>query len=78
MTLPYEEYNSLNSARRFLYDLLDPKKTPRVPKYIRKEAHRITKHFPLEVILQERYNDVIKQEQTQKCPTKCPTQKPKN
>jgi hypothetical protein len=40
-----------------------------VPKYIRKEAHRITKHFPLEVILQERYNDVIKQEQTWKCPT---------
>jgi hypothetical protein len=74
MTLPYEEYNSLNSARRFLYDLLDPKKTPRVPKYIRKEAHRITKHFPLEVILQERYNDVIKQEQT----WKCPTQQPKN
>jgi hypothetical protein len=69
MTLPYEEYNSLNLARRFLYDLLDPKKTPRVPKYIRKEAHRITKHFPLEVILQERYNDVIKQEQTWKCPT---------
>lgn len=62
MTLPHEEYNSLNSARRFLYDLLDPQKTPRVPKYIRKEAHRITKHFPLEVILKERYNDVIEQE----------------
>jgi len=66
MTLPIEEYNSLNSARRFLYDLLDPKKTPRVPKYIRKEAHRITKHFPLDVNLQERYNDAIQQEQAWK------------
>lgn len=62
MTLPHEEYNSLNSARRFLFDLLDPKKTPRVPKYIRKEAYRITKHFPLEVILRDRYNDVFNEE----------------
>lgn len=61
MTLPNEELNSLNAARRFLYDLLDPKKTPRVPKYIRKEAHRITKHFPLDVVLNERYNDVLKE-----------------
>ena len=61
MTLPHEELNSLNSARRFLYDLLDPKKTPRVPKYIRKEAHRITKHFPLDVVLNQRYNDVLKE-----------------
>lgn len=61
MTLPNEELNSLNAARRFLYDLLDPKKTPRVPKYIRKEAHRITKHFPLDVVLNQRYNDVLKE-----------------
>ena len=61
MSLPNEELNSLNSARRFLYDLLDPKKTPRVPKYIRKEAHRITKHFPLDVVLNQRYNDVLKE-----------------
>ena len=61
MTLPHEELNSLNAARRFLYDLLDPKKTPRVPKYIRKEAHRITKHFPLDVVLNQRYNDVLKE-----------------
>lgn len=62
MTLPHEELNSLNAARRFLYDLLDPKKTPRVPKYIRKEAHRITKHFPLDVVLNQRYNDVLKEQ----------------
>jgi hypothetical protein len=34
MTLPHEEVNSLKAVRRFLYDLLDPSKTPRVPREI--------------------------------------------
>jgi hypothetical protein len=29
-----------------LADLLDPKKTPRVPKEIRQQAGRMLKHFP--------------------------------
>lgn len=47
MTLPHEEWRAIASVRRFLYDLLDPKKTPRVPKAIRQEARRVSKHYPL-------------------------------
>ena len=47
MTLPYEEVHSLNGVRQFLYDLLDPKKTPRVPREVRLRAHRLAKHFPM-------------------------------
>lgn len=47
MTLPYEEMNSVNGVRQFLYDLLDPKKTPRVPRAVRLRACRLAKHFPM-------------------------------
>ena len=46
MTLPNERRNSINRARDFLRDLLDPKKTPRVPRSIRQEARSVLKHFP--------------------------------
>ena len=59
MTLPHEEVNSLKAVRRFLYDLLDPSKTPRVPREIRQRAHRVSKHFPMDFSIQERYPDVI-------------------
>ena len=59
MTLPHEEVNSLKAVRRFLYDLLDPSKTPRVPREIRKRAHRLSKHYPMDFSIQERYPDVI-------------------
>ena len=58
MTLPHEEVNSLKAVRQFLYDLLDPKKTPRVPREIRKRAHRLSKHYPMDFSIQERYPDV--------------------
>lgn len=58
MTLPYEEVNSLKAVRQFLYDLLDPSKTPRVPREIRKRAHRLSKHYPMDFSIQERYPDV--------------------
>lgn len=58
MTLPYEEVNSLKSVRKFLHDLLDPSKTPRVPKAIRLRAHRLSKHYPMDYSIQERYPDV--------------------
>lgn len=47
MTLPYERRSAVDRTRYFLYDLLDPKKTPRVPKQIREEAYRCLKHYPL-------------------------------
>ncbi len=46
MTLPYEEQNSINYTRDFLWDLLNPKKTPKVPKAVRKHALHLLRHYP--------------------------------
>ena len=46
MTLPYEEKRSLFLAQDFLRDLLNPKKTPKVPKLIREKAYWVLRHFP--------------------------------
>jgi len=48
MTLPYERRNAVNRTQEFMRDLLDPKKTPRVPRYVREQAYRCLKHYPLE------------------------------
>ena len=46
MTLPDERYRSMIWAEKFLQDLLDPQKTPRVPKNIRAHARSILRHYP--------------------------------
>lgn len=46
MTLPFEEKRSINYTRQFLYDLLIPSKTPRVPKEIRDRARSLLRHYP--------------------------------
>lgn len=46
MTLPDERYRALNCGRVFLYDLINSKKTPRVPKEIRQRALWILRHYP--------------------------------
>lgn len=46
MTLPDERYRALRCGLEFLFDLCDPKKTPRVPKEIRRRASSILKHYP--------------------------------
>ena len=46
MTLPNERTNAILNTRQFLLNLLDPKKTPKVPKKIRKEAYYLLKHYP--------------------------------
>lgn len=46
MTLPRERTYSLVNTREFLYALLNPKLTPRVPKAIRMQARSHLKHFP--------------------------------
>jgi len=38
MTLPIERTNAVLNVERFLMDLQDPKKYPRVPKAVREEA----------------------------------------
>lgn len=59
MTLPYERYRAMQNARNFLRDLLDPKKTPRVPKEVRRRAYSCLKHFPGEFDL-ERIQEIAK------------------
>lgn len=46
MTVPYERTRAVNSTYDFLCDLLDPKKTPRVPKDIRHRASACLRHYP--------------------------------
>lgn len=46
MSLPYEKTNSISDTREFLRALLDPKKTPKVPKTIRKWASSCLRHYP--------------------------------
>ena len=46
MTVPSERYNALNRTREFMRELLDPKKTPRVPSKVRKEAYWCLRHYP--------------------------------
>lgn len=53
MTLPRERKNAVDRTRDFLKDLLDPKATPRVPRYIREQAYRCLKHYPLPFEMEE-------------------------
>lgn len=46
MTLPDERYRALEWAEKFLQDLQDPSKTPRVPKEIRTQARSVLRHYP--------------------------------
>ena len=46
MTIPVERTNAVINTEQFLCDLLDPKKTPRVPKDIRQQASRLLRHYP--------------------------------
>lgn len=48
MTINIERRNAVNRTRELLFDLMDPKKTPRVPKAIREKAYRCLKHYPSE------------------------------
>ena len=46
MTLPYERYRAIKYTEKFLLELCDPKKTPRVPKDIRQRAYSLLRHYP--------------------------------
>ncbi len=46
MTLPNERYYALEQTREFLRRLLDPRATPKVPKWVRKEAYWCLRHYP--------------------------------
>lgn len=46
MTVPRERTSAVVFTENFLFDLCDPKKTPRVPKAIRQRAHHLLRHYP--------------------------------
>jgi hypothetical protein len=46
MTLPDERYRAIMWAKSLCEDLMDPKKTPKVPKDIRRRAYGVLRHFP--------------------------------
>lgn len=48
MTLPEEAENSINQARKFLYELMDSHSIKRIPTVIRQRARSILKHYPFE------------------------------
>jgi hypothetical protein len=48
MTVPIERTNAVIRTQKFLLDLLDPKKTPRVPRSIRQDARNLLRHYPSE------------------------------
>lgn len=52
MSTPDEMLRSVKMARQFLFDLMDPNETPRVPKSVRERARRILKHYPFDVHLE--------------------------
>lgn len=53
MTMPNERRWAVNNTRQFLLDLLDPKKTPRVPSAVRKEASRCLRHYPCKYYMEQ-------------------------
>ena len=53
MTIPAERTRAVLYAQEFLRDLLDPQKTPRVPRVIRDRARRVLRHYPGKVDLWE-------------------------
>jgi hypothetical protein len=46
MTLPYERTRAVVQTEEFLKNLINPKKTPRVPKEVRKQAYFLLRHYP--------------------------------
>lgn len=46
MTLPPERKRAVENTREFLWTLLNPAHTPRVPKLVRIQARYLLKHYP--------------------------------
>jgi hypothetical protein len=48
MTVPYERYRAIKAGKKFLEELCDPGKTPRVPSIVRDQARAVLRHYPAE------------------------------
>lgn len=60
MTLPVERTKTLLNVKHFLYDLIDPKKTPRVPSKVRRAARSLLKHYPSDWDIDQLYKKLPK------------------
>ena len=56
MTLPNEWFISMRNNREFLFELLNPGKTPKIPKEVRRRASECLKHFPMKHEIDEMEN----------------------
>ncbi len=48
MTIPSERYRALLWGKELIESLCSSSQTPRVPKHIREQAHRVLRHYPSE------------------------------
>ena len=46
MTIPSERSRAIVETQKFLYDLINPMNTPRIPRSIRERASRLLRHYP--------------------------------
>jgi hypothetical protein len=53
LTMPSERFYAIRNTREFLVELMDPKKTPGIPKTIRLKAYYAIKHFPGEYYMEQ-------------------------
>ena len=47
MTIPFERARAVLQTRKFLLELTDPSKTPKVPKRYRDMADSLLRHYPV-------------------------------
>ena len=48
MTTAHDRYLAVRQSRRFLEELCDPGRTPRVPSIVRNRARALLKHYPMD------------------------------
>jgi hypothetical protein len=60
VTLPDEELRAIKETRKFLLDLSD-RTEKRIPSATRARARRCLRHFPYDVVIEDRYPDVPKE-----------------
>jgi len=64
MTVLPESKSAVKRAGTFLWDLLDRKKTPRVPSSVREEARRVLRHYPVDMEVDALFEPHEKQNKT--------------
>ena len=53
MTIASERTRAVNHTAEFLCELLDPKRTPRVPREIRRRAAALLRHYPTRLDMEQ-------------------------